>query len=188
MKKTVKDIASIRSGLFLKPQAQGDVVYLQTSYFDENGALQKELFPDIKWRDFNEKHILKPGDVLFSAKGFRNFATVYEEKNLPAIASTSFLVISIWENGIEPEYIAMILNSSRGQEYLKGMAKGTSIPAISKSQLEEFEMVIPPIEIQQKLVALNKLKTKESNLIADIERLKQLRFDIDLNRIIHQYE
>jgi hypothetical protein len=188
LRKTLVNIASIRSGVFLKPQAEGDVVYLQASYFDENGALQKELFPDIRWRDISEKHILKPGDVLFSAKGFRNFATVYEEKNLPAIASTSFLVISIWKNGIEPEYLAMILNSSRGQEYLKGMAKGTSIPAISKSQLEGFEIVIPPIEIQQKLVALNKLKTKESNLISTIERLKHLRFEMDLNRIIHRYE
>lgn len=172
----------------MKPQAEGDLVYLQTSYFDENGTLQKELFPDIKWRDINEKHILKPGDVLFSAKGFRNFATVYEEGNLPAIASTSFLVITIGDGGIDPEYLSMILNSSRGQEYLKGMAKGTSIPAIGKSQLEEFELVILPLEIQQKLVTLSKLKIVETNLIFDIERLKKLKLEMDMNRIIHQYE
>jgi restriction endonuclease S subunit len=71
---------------------------------------------------------------------------------------------------------------------LKGVAKGTSIPSISKKQLEEFEIVMMPREIQQKLVTLNKLKKEENDLVSKIERLKKLIFEQDLNTIIQQYE
>ncbi|MEP0714436.1 MAG: hypothetical protein ABJC55_21150, partial [Algoriphagus sp.] len=74
------------------------------------------------------------------------------------------------------------------QEYLKGVAKGTSIPSISKMQLEEFEIVMMPRGIQQKLVALSKLKKEENDLVSKIERLKKLSFEQDLNTIIQQYE
>ena len=188
MKKSLKNIAYIKSGIFLKPQNEGDLVYLQAKHFKADGELDSELYPDIQWQDISEKHVLKPGDILFSAKGLKNFAAVYESQNLPAVASTSFLIISIWENTVDPEYVALILNSRPSQEYLKGIAKGTSIPSISKKQLEEFEIVIMPREIQQKLVALNKLKKKENDLVSKIERLKKLSFEMDLNTIIQQYE
>lgn len=188
MKKSLKNIASIKSGVFLKPQTEGDLVYLQAKHFNAFGELDSELFPDVQWQDISEKHVLKPGDILFSAKGLKNFAAVYESRNLPAIASTSFLIISIWEKTVDPEYVALIINSRPSQEYLKGVAKGTSIPSISKKQLEEFEIVMMPRGIQQKLVALSKLKKEENDLVSKIERLKKLSFEQDLNTIIQQYE
>lgn len=188
MKKTLKNIASIKSGVFLKPQAEGDLVYLQAKHFSAEGELCAELYPDIKWQDISEKHILKPGDILFSAKGLKNFASVYESQNLPAVASTSFLVISLIGNLVHPEYLALILNSAESQEYLKGMAKGTAIPSINKKQLEEFEISIIPVDVQNKLVSVNKLKRVESSIISDLERLNKLRLDLKMNKIIKSYE
>ena len=40
-------------------------------------------------------HILRQGDVLFAAKGTKNFAALYESKYHTAVASTSFFVIRV---------------------------------------------------------------------------------------------
>ena len=84
MKVTLKEIANIQTGIFAKPEAEGEIVYLQSKYFDENGKLNSILHPDLKQGKVTEKHMLRDGDVLFAAKGTKNFATWYEAKNQPA--------------------------------------------------------------------------------------------------------
>ncbi len=103
MKTLIKDITNIQTGLFAKPSGMGELVYLQSKHFDEYGQLHAVLHPDLLADSISEKHLLKDGDVLFAAKGTKNFATVYEKHNLPAVASTSFFVIRlsnkmIWEH------------------------------------------------------------------------------------------
>ena len=92
LKTLIKNITTIQTGLFAKPSGSGDLVYLQSKHFDEFGQLQTVLHPDLKAESISEKHLLKEGDVLFAAKGNKNFATVFENHNEAAVASTSFFV------------------------------------------------------------------------------------------------
>lgn len=173
MKNRVGDIANVRTGLFAKPTGNGEIVYLQSKHFDENGQLVKELFPDLISDDVSERHFLSAGDVLFAAKGTKNFATVFEYHNKPAVASTSFFVIQITDNKVLPEYLAWFLNSTSTQVLLKGMALGTSIVSISKSALESLEIVIPSIGKQQLILQIAKLRSKEIAIQHQIETLKE---------------
>jgi restriction endonuclease S subunit len=188
LKKYLKEIASIRSGIFLKPQESGELVYMQAKYFDLEGHLSSPVFPDIKLKDVSEKHILRPGEILFSAKGWKNFAAVYDNSNPPAVASTSFLVISLVTNYIEPRFLAWWLNSSSIQEFLKGMAKGTAIPSITKAQLEALEVPVLPIEVQRNLVKLTELRRKEKVLLEKIEKLEAQKFEMKITKVINSYE
>lgn len=188
MKKSLKQLASIRSGIFLKPQESGDLVYMQAKYFDSDGELSSTIFPDIKSQDVSEKHLLKGGEILFSAKGWKNFAAVYRTEYPAAVASTSFLVFSIETENIIPDYIAMILNSPQSQEAFKGISKGTSIPSITKRLLEEFQISVLPVEIQEKLVALSRLKVQETSILDQLDRLEKLKLDLSILKIIQRYD
>ena len=90
MKKILKDIATIQTGIFGKTESKGDIVYLQAKHFSETGQLHTILHPDLKADNITDKHLLRTGDVLFAAKGTKNFAAVFENHNEPAVASTSF--------------------------------------------------------------------------------------------------
>jgi hypothetical protein len=74
LKTLIKDITNIQTGLFAKPAGIGELVYLQSKHFDEYGQLHSDLHPDLAAEGISEKHLLKDGDVLFAAKGTKNFA------------------------------------------------------------------------------------------------------------------
>ncbi len=172
MQTRLKNIATLQTGLFAQPIKNGDLVYLQSKHFDEDGQLQKGLKPDLLAGEIGEKHILKPGDVVFAAKGNRNFAAVFENHNVSAVASTSFFVIKLTDNNILPEYLAWFLNASATQAILKDQAQTTSIPSISKIVLENLEIIIPTIHAQKIVLEVEKLRRREKLLRKKIELLR----------------
>lgn len=174
MKTLIKDITNIQTGLFAKPSDKGEVVYLQSKHFDENGKLLGELHPDLLANSISEKHFLKDGDVLFAAKGTKNFAAVYENHNEPAVASTSFFVLRLTDKNVLPEYLGWILNHPNTQYVIKDNARGTAIPSIRKSVLEDLEIPIPSLEKQRTVIQLSALVQKENELrMSILQKRKQ---------------
>jgi len=169
----LRDIAFIQTGLFAKPSGIGELVYLQSRHFDEHGQLNAVLHPDLIADGISEKHLLKEGDVLFAAKGTKNFAAVFEDHNEPSVASTSFFVIRLTVKKMLPQYLAWVLNSHTTQALLKGQAIGTSIPSISKRVLENLEISLPSIETQEAILQITKLRNKEKSLKKEIETLRE---------------
>jgi restriction endonuclease S subunit len=172
LKARLKNIATIQTGVFAKPAHDGDIVYLQARHFDENGLLLCELHPDLMADDISEKHILKTGDVLFAAKGTKNFATVFEDHNPPSVASTSFFVIRIQNEAIKSQYLAWYLNNPDSQQFLKNLARGTSIASISKAVLDDLEIFIPDLKTQELVIKITQLRNKEKGLMQEIEILR----------------
>ena len=172
MKTLIKDITHIQTGLFAKPSGIGKLVYLQSKHFDEYGQLHSVLHPDLVAEGISEKHLLKNGDVLFAAKGTKNFAAVFENHNEPSVASTSFFVIRPTNKKMLPQYLAWVLNSHTTKTLLKGQAIGTSIPSISKQVLENLEIAVPSIETQKAILQITKLRNKEKSLKQEIEVLR----------------
>jgi len=173
LKTLIKDITNIQTGLFAKPAGIGELVYLQSKHFDEYGQLHSVLHPDLVAEGISEKHLLKDGDVVFAAKGTKNFAAVFENHNEPSVASTSFFVIRPIDNKVLPQFLAWFLNNPVTQTLLKGQAIGTSIPSISKQVLENMEITVPSIETQKTILQITKLRNKEKSLKQEIETLRE---------------
>ncbi len=173
MKRLLCNIAYIQTGIFAKPSGTGELVYLQSKHFDEHGDLNAVLYPDLSADGMAEKHLLKDGDVLFAAKGTKNFAAVFENHNEPAVASTSFFVIRPTDISVLPHYLAWFLNNHSTQILLKGQAMGTSIPSISKQVLENLEIWIPRMEVQQAILHIAQLRKQEKSLRQRIDRLRE---------------
>jgi restriction endonuclease S subunit len=169
-------IASVQSGLWAETDADGEIVYLQAKHFGENGQLVSTLHPDMGRNKISEKHLLRDGDVLFAAKGTKNFAAWYESKNPPAVASTSFFVIRIneaFQDKVLPAFLAWYINQPAVMKLLKGKAIGTSIVSISKSVLEELVIMIPPLETQNVIISIMQLRNREKDLTRKIEMLRE---------------
>lgn len=176
MKTTLRHIANIQTGIFAKPSSKGEIAYLQSKHFDETGQLQSILHPDLKADNITEKHLLRIGDVLFAAKGTKNFATLYESKNQLSVASTSFFVIRIkneFTNKIFSEFLVCLLNHPLTQKFLKGKAIGSSIASISKSVLEDLEISIPEIKTQKAVLKISQLYNTEKKINQQIQALRE---------------
>ena len=173
MRTTLGHITTIQTGFFAKTVAEGDIVYLQARHFDENGQLINILHPELKADNITEKHLLRPGDVLFVAKGTKNIAAVYESHNPPSVASTSFFVLRLFNEDILPEYLAWFINHPNTQKILKGDAIGSSMVSISKAVLEKLEISIPDMQTQQSILKIMKLRNIEKKLKQQIEILRE---------------
>jgi restriction endonuclease S subunit len=174
LKAKLKHIADIQTGFYAKnPVTKGEVVYLQAKHFNQNGILTSDLHPDLLRNSVSDKHLLMKGDVLFAAKGTRNFASAYKGLEIPAVASTSFFVIRLHEQSILSEYLAWFLNYSDAQKILKSFARGTSIVSISKDVLEDLIISIPSIKTQHTVLKITELREKEISLEQQIFTLRE---------------
>lgn len=181
METTLGHIANIQTGVFAKPVAKGEIVYLQARHFDENGRLVGLLLPDLKADDISEKHILKPGDVLFAAKGNKNFAAVFEDQYPASVASTSFFVIRLQDDTVLSEYLVWHMNSPATQSFLKSTALGSSIASISKAVLEKLEICVPDLQTQKIILEINGLRSKEKQIRQKIESLQEIIIQQKIN-------
>lgn len=172
MKTELRNIASIQTGFYAKPSKEGDIIYLQAKHFNEKGLLINDLHPDLLSENVSEKHLLNPGDIVFAAKGIKNFAAVFQEHNA-AVASTSFFVIRLTVDYVLSDYLAWFLNHPNTLMILKRKARGTSIASISKSALEETVIIVPDLEIQRKVLNINELRVLENKLKEQIDSLKE---------------
>lgn len=171
MKKRLKDIASIQTGYFAKPETNGDVIYLQSRHFDEAGRLVSIPTQDLRFSSSFQKHLLSNGDILFAAKGPKNFAALFSGLNAPSVASTTFFVIRLHSEVILPAYLTWYLNKPDVKEELQAQAKGTSIVSIAKSALEELWIEIPSLEKQSLVLKINSLRELETNIRQELSRL-----------------
>ena len=175
MKTTLKHIANIQTGIYAHTVSLGEVIYLQAKHFDETGNFLKTVKPDLHLNKQTEKHLLNNGDILFAAKGSKNFATQFEVKNGNCVASSTFLVIRInneFSKVILSEYLVWLINNPITQEWLKAKARGSSIPSISKMDLQELEINVPPLEKQKLIIKIDALRKKELTIVRSLINLK----------------
>ncbi|MCF8234714.1 MAG: restriction endonuclease subunit S [Bacteroidales bacterium] len=169
----LKDIAKITTGIYRKASSAGDVFNLIARDFDKYGKLKPDREPSIILNESIEKHFLSKGDILFAAKGFDNFAYVFNEEVKPAVASSMFLVLkNLNRHLILPDYLAWLLNHPNTQKKFKSMARGTNLPSISKQSLGDLEIPIPNIEKQKLIIKISDLYKKELQLKDEIRKLK----------------
>lgn len=176
MKTKLQNIAIIQSGIYVKPDSFGDIVYLQGKDFNENGQLNFSLIPDLQLTNQTERHLLQDGDVLFAAKGNKNFAAVYEDKNGLCIASSIFMVIRIkpeMKHKLTSEFLAWFINHPTNQQWLKNNAIGSAMLSISKSTLLEMDITIPDVKSQITLIKLDSLRKQEHQIQKQLSDLKE---------------
>lgn len=172
----LKDIAQIQSGIYRKPDFNGDTFYLQVKDFNVNGQLypMHYLRPEIKFHDKLQNHILKKNDLLFASKGEKNFTYKYNTSIGQALASSTFFVIRINdEKQILPGYLQWFLNHPNSQEYIKAFSRGATVPSIPKKDIAELEIIIPDIERQEWILKVDKLLRLERKLLNQLSEKKE---------------
>lgn len=181
------DIASIRSGVFARTVPLGDIQYLQLTDFDADGYYLPMAIKDLKRTKTLERHLLQEGDVLFAAKGSKRFATVYRDSYGAAVASSTFLVLTITQRELLcPEYLAMYLTVLGEQKAFSTMAMGSSLPIVSITSLASLEIPLPTLEKQKKLIRVQTLAQRQRALLQQITQLQTEVINRKILQSLHQ--
>lgn len=124
-------------------------------------------------------HLLRVDDILLSSRGKFVARTVTADL-LPAVASSSVIILRPISAGINSRFVARFLNSTRGQELLSRLESGSYIKTLRVSDLKTIKVPQPPITEQQTVMKLHDNLIEQQKLL----NLKnQLLKNIDDNLI-----
>ncbi len=115
---------------------------------------------------------LRPGDILFLARGSHNYALVLDQVSENVICSQYFFVIRVTDERILPAFLAWQINQVPAQTYLRKNAEGSDQQSIRRSILEGLPLVLPPLEQQRQLLRLTQAAHQER---LNMERMIRIR-------------
>lgn len=151
----INDFSNIRTGHAFRERLvdhpNGNVSVIQPKDIKADGTV---AFSDGKYlrTNISSPRTLNQSDVLVVNRG--RFAAVvfdfpFEES---WIVPSSIMILSIREESVLPEYIALYLNSPEGQRIFQRYFEYSTIPFISTNNMASMEIPIPPLDRQRALI------------------------------------
>ena len=166
----LKKIAIIQSGYIsrfkIEPREDGTHFLLQARDIDAERLTYKSdnlvLFsPDLSRKDWE----LKTDDVLFMARGARNYSVLINDIPERTLAAACFFIVRVSSDLVLPYYLCWYLNQPQVEHYLsRHSGRGVHMPVVRRSVLENINIPIPPIEVQVKITKLDVLLQNEMEL------------------------
>lgn len=151
----IKEISSVTIGEFVHKNKQSD----DGQYPVYNGGTSNTGFYDEYNNDGHK--------VIISARG-ANAGFINRVKGKYWAGNSCYTININDESKLDWNYLYQYLKNN--QSTLLGVQQTGSIPAISKKQVEEFKIAIPPLEVQEEVVRiLDKFGELEAELEAELE-------------------
>jgi len=176
----LKNLAEIRSGHLsrkkIEPRTAGTHYLLQArdvdgDRLDYRSNTLVRFNPALSPGDC----VLTPGDIVFMARGSRNFSIPLTEIPKPLLAAACFFVVRIRGKAILPAYLSWYLNRGAIKDYFRRHSgRGVHMPVVRRAVLENVEIPTPPLETQRKIVELTSLAHEEEKLLTALCKRRRL--------------
>lgn len=163
-------IANIQSGYIsrgkIEPHKNGSHFLLQARDVDADCLTYRadsliRFRPDLSRKDW----LLKTDDVLFMARGVRNYSVQISDTPDSTLAAACFFIVRVSSDQVLPNYLCWYLNQAPVGNYLgRHSGRGVHMPVVRRSVLESIDIPIPPLEVQSKISELDLLLRKELEL------------------------
>ena len=186
MKAKLKQIAEIRNGYQFRGKVEsidlkaehgaasrlppGIVRVIQIKDIDDDWRLQANELVAVQLDRDSEKYLAQQGDVLFLGRGHRLFATTIAEPLCDTVATGYFFIVRLTTDNVRPRYLAWYINQPPFQAALRMFMKGTHQPLVSRRDIEDLQIEIPPLATQDAIVAMDDLRVREQHLLQAIRK------------------
>jgi hypothetical protein len=173
----LRDVAEITTGYPFRgkvyPEEGGDVVVVQIKDIDAESGLTADRALQLRGEGGKyDRYLLAAGDVLFQSRGSRHPAALVDT-TIRGIAALGLHVLKPNRRRIRPEFLVWYLNHPNAQAEIKDIAKGSYVPFVSKAALGELRLPVPPMQTQDRIVAIADLRQTERQLALQLEHLRQ---------------
>ncbi len=176
----LKNIANIQSGYIsrkkIESNTHGSHFLVQARDVDADSlAYSSETLvrfnPDLSKKDW----VLNSNDILFMARGAKNFSILLKKIPESALAAGCFFIIRVTNEDILPEYLWWYLNQAPVEDYLmRHTGRGVHMPVVTRAVLENLEVPVPSMEIQKNIVTLDTLMRREHELLSMLAAKRNL--------------
>lgn len=169
----------------------GDIAVVQMKDVNPEGRINLAQLYRVVLSGRKKPDYLRKGDILFVGRGYRIFAVLVDKDLERTVAGPHFFIISVKPNkggGVRPDYLTWYLNHKQAQRYFSQHVAGTALPHINRSALEDLPIVVPPLEVQARIVKAHDCHLKEKALLEKLIVKKKLFLDGILDKTLEQYQ
>lgn len=189
----LKSLSKIRMGATLRgrdatrPDPNGSCRIIRIGDIGDDGSFINRDFPRIEPNEnLDSSLFLQPGDVLFPNRGLRTTAAVFDDESSRIIVGAQFFVLHPDTRKILPDFLAWSLRTSAAVRHFSTRRKGTLVQTLQRIDLEELPLALPPLAIQEKIVALYHLSLKADVLERRLTELRSVHLEQSLLKIAHK--
>jgi hypothetical protein len=118
--------------------------------------------------DVRSTQRVREGDIIFRSRGDRSTCAIVAGDPQGALVAAPLLRLRVTDDSLLPAYINWYINQPSAQAHFAKHAEGSSVKMISKQVLEDLEIEVPPLDRQERIVALAALSQRERALCSDI--------------------
>lgn len=182
MNSILKDVADVQAGHPFRGSVQfveiGNAYALQMRDLSLGGVVawdglvrtEIDARKPIQW--------LEPGDVVFVARGTRNYAVCLTQVLKPTVCSPNFFLVRVKPSVLLlPEFLAWQINRAPAQRYLASNAEGSDQLSIRRPVLEALSIVVPPLSQQRLIVSLADAAVHEERHLHALIHNRQKQLD-----------
>jgi len=175
MWKRLGDLAQVTTGYPFREKVvaedEGNLAVLQIKDLGIDGHLDLAGALRIHGSALHERHRLRSSDILLQSRGVTNRAVVFEG-TVRAIAALGLLVVRPIAEVIRPAFLYWFLNHPKTQARLQNLSRGSTVAFIAKTDVEEFPIPTPPLELQEQVISVDRIRRHEKQLTAELDRLR----------------
>ncbi len=120
--------------------------------------------------------VLIKGDILFMARGVRNYSILLRDVPQDTLAAACFFIVRACRDQVLPAYLAWYFSQKPVQQYLaQHSGRSVHMPVVKRAVLEHIPVPVPALEEQKKIAGLFALLLEERALLHDLfAKQKQL--------------
>jgi hypothetical protein len=179
MKIIIKKIAAVQMGYSFRSRLEtsegGSVAVIQMRDLLGDNTVGCDGLVQVNMETIKGHHLARKGDLIFRSRGHLNTSAILLEDPGRAVVAAPLLRIRVTKpDKVLPEYLNWYISQRDAQRYFTSRQEGTSVNMISRKQLEEMPVAIPPLEQQKNIVELASLSAQEQNILRALaEKRKQ---------------
>ncbi|WP_231502342.1 restriction endonuclease subunit S [Herbaspirillum sp. RV1423] len=156
--KTLKQLADVQAGYPFRGSVPvvegGNARALQMRDLTPEGISDWQAMAQTQIDAGRNEQLLRAGDIVFVARGVRNYAVCLPEVPLDAVCCQYFFLIRLNTDRLLPEFLAWQINRAPAQRYLASNAEGSDQLSIRRGVLEGMPIAVPPLPQQHAIIAL----------------------------------
>lgn len=178
MKIKMNHLTAIKTGLVLsrkkasqQSEFKKDYNVISLKSFNENGYYDHSFVENFTANEeIKEENLLQKGDILIRLRE-PNIAVYIDKDYKDTIISSLAAIVRTKSKNINPLYLVSYLNSSYIKKQL--YSQGSAVSMLNIKFIEDLEIILPPIQTQEKVAEIQALSYKEINLLNQLIEEKQ---------------
>lgn len=151
---------------------------------DSDGSLNVGSLRRVEDAKPNSSHFAVAGDIVFRSRGGSFVSAIVPTLNEDLLVVAPMIRIRVNRERVLPEYLVWYMNGANGTAFFKEFAKGSAMPLISKTVLEQMPIKLPSLQAQQNIVELVELGRREHEIMAEIVKQKNLILETEISKYL----